>query len=480
MNFLRFIIIFSLICLSHNVHGQQRTREQSTPTNYDDLEKKLRDIESKLSNLLQKIESVDHNKEGTLTQINSISSESNSSRDEVQTGWDLRMLRELALKNSPEILLKKAELRIDQKDIPIIKLERMPSLKGKISFDDYEKISQLETYSEPEPYNSFSYGIEGRWVLYNGHKNRKEINTAKYEVTRAELALQLEEQKVIKNLTSHFFNALSAQTQSDFLPKIELVSKEKLSIYNKKLKSGIVDSMFLNDSIRDLENIRAQILNSSHALELAKSEIGFIFNADDSFWFKYKKLIIPSDFKVKSNFDSENSTSSTLGQVGIKIAKSKYDEIETGYSPVLELIGSVGHRSRNKIGFDNTGQELTLGMSLTLPITDRFITRRKLERAQEEMKKAEYEKLRLVTRQKNEFKSEFLRLKQTKRNLEFQKEMLGFQKKRLTDMMTASARGIYDRSNILMEEEKLLQREMYVELTRISYIKQKYQLDLIE
>ena len=57
--------------------------------------------------------------------------------------------------------------------------------------------------------------------------------------------------------------------------------------------------------------------------------------------------------------------------------------------------------------------------------------------------------------------------------------MLILQKEKLADIISGSKRGIYDKSNILMEEEKLQKREMYVELTRINYIKQKYQLDLI-
>ena len=62
MNFLQFITIFSLIWLSHHVHAQQKDYEQDTPTSYNDLAKKLRDIESKLSKLLEKIDSVDTNK----------------------------------------------------------------------------------------------------------------------------------------------------------------------------------------------------------------------------------------------------------------------------------------------------------------------------------------------------------------------------------------------------------------------------------
>lgn len=394
-------------------------------------------------------------------------------------GWNLLILRELALKNSPDILLKKAELRMNKKDIPVIRLRKIPTIKAKVSFDDYEKISQFETYSEPEPYHTFSYGIEGRWILYDGHKVRKQIDIAENEISRAEWSVHIEEQRVLKNLNSLYFQALSAQTQVQFLPKIEKISQEKLSVYTQKLQSGIVDRMLLNDCIRELESIKAQILNSVHSLEMVKSELGFLLNVENSFWDEFDKFIEPEDFELKYNFNPATSSSANLGQSGVDIAKSKYEEIKTGNSPVVELIGSTGHRSRNKITFDNRGQELTLGLSVTLPITDYFLTRKKLDHARSEIQKTELEKVRLITRQRNEFSSEQLKLKQTERNLAFQLEMLNLQKKRLNDIISGSTKGIYDKSNILMEEEKLKKREMYVELTRINYIKQKYQLDLI-
>ena len=97
----------------------------------------------------------------------------------MRDGWNLLILRELALQYSPDVLLKKAELRMDKKDIPVIQFGNMPTVKARISFDDYEKISQFETFSEPEPYSTFSYGVEGRWILYNGHKVKKQIDIAK-------------------------------------------------------------------------------------------------------------------------------------------------------------------------------------------------------------------------------------------------------------------------------------------------------------
>ena len=443
----------------------------------DEVKQDFKKVEAKIENFLdRKNSSLPKQK---ITDSNLKESERNKLIPINNKGWNLLILREIALKHSPDILLKKAELRMDKKDIPVIRHGKLPTIKAKVSFDDYEKISQFETYSEPDPYNTFSYGVEGRWVLYDGHKIAKQIDIAEKEISRAEWSVHIEEQRVLKNLNNFYFQALSAQTQVHFLPKIEKISKEKVTVYQQKLKSGIVDRMLLNDSIRELESIRAQLLNSVHSLEMVKSELAFLLNVDHSFWNELDEFTVPKDFELKYNFNPATSSSANLGQSGVDIAKSKYEEIKTGNSPVVELIGSAGHRSRNKVTFNKQGQELTFGLSVTLPITEYYLTRKKLDHAREEIKKSELEKVRMITRQRNEFSSEKLKLKQTERSLAFQLEMLNLQKKRLEDIISGSTRGIYDKSNILMEEEKLQKREMYVELTRINYLKQKYQLDLI-
>ena len=73
--------------------------------------------------------------------------------------WDLLILRELALSNSPDILLKKAELEVLNRDIPIIEFQYFPTLSTRAGIDNYLKIAQFQTYSEPEPYGVFSYGL---------------------------------------------------------------------------------------------------------------------------------------------------------------------------------------------------------------------------------------------------------------------------------------------------------------------------------
>jgi outer membrane protein len=453
-------------------------------SDYQEMRENLRALDHRLDNLLESM-SPNANQESKISlgpkadvDVPSIEKSKNIKNNDLG-GWDLFVLRELALRHSPELLIKKAEISEFEKEVSVSKFGYYPTASAKVSYNDYAKISQFETYSEPEPYKTFSYGLDGRWTLYNGFKTRKQVEQANLELDKSRISLIFEEQEVLKNLTNHFFTALSSQAKLKFLPEIEEVINQRLSVYKKQLSSGVVDSLLVNNAVRDLENMRSQSLESKLSMELAKAEMNLLLDTDEKFWENQDSFISPRDFKVDSIFKIEDSISGKLGQAGIDIAKSKYELIESEASPVLELIASTAHNSRNRLAFDSTGHEVTFGLNLSVPISGRFLTRRKLEKAKYEINKSELLKNKLIKQQRNQFETENFKLVQSEKTLKLQEELWKLQKERLDNIMSMFSKRMSDKSVILMEKETLLRREMALELSRLSYMKQKYILELI-
>lgn len=396
-----------------------------------------------------------------------------------QDKWDLFIFRELALENAPELLVKRAQIQVSEKGVSALRFARYPTFKAKVGITNYTKIASSQTW-DPDPYSSLNYGVEGRWVLYDGHKARIQTQTAELEIDQSKLSLLLEEQKVLRSLIENYFSVLSAQSKVFFLPQIEAVINLRKVVYSEQIKSGFLDRLTQNKILRELEDVRSQRMNGKMNLELSKSEIGFILNSEESFWEKYDEFSVPPDFVFQKDLNINQSTHGKLGDAGVKIAQSRYNQVKTGQAPILELTGNAGYRGRDKIGIDSNGQELTVGLNLTLPITDYFHTRSKLEKAREEIYKSEADRHHLITQHENQFLSETLKLELAQKNYEFQSELLNLQVKRLEDVRSVSRHGIFDKSRMLEEKEELLRRELSLEEARLTVIKHKYLLDLIE
>jgi len=395
-------------------------------------------------------------------------------------GWDLLMLRELALQNSPSILVKKAEVDVHSNSIPILEFEYFPRLSARAGIDSYAKIAQFQTYSEPKPYNVLSYGFDGRWILYNGHKVRKQINTSRLEVIKSQWELHLEEQRVLKQLISHYFDVLTSKVVQEFIPKIEEICSLRGEIYERQVRSGVLDRMFINTLNRELERLRIERMNSDVELEIALSKMSFLLSVEEGFWANQSIFLAPPDFIFTKEETTGESLLESIGNSDVNLAKSRYDEIKSEDSPTVVVTGNAGFRGRNTFGVDTDGQEAAFGLHFELPITDRILTKRKLSKARLEILKSELQRSVLIKQHNNELSMQRLKLESAQKNKKFQIELLDLQRQKIEDVQSIQSRGMLDRSTILLEQEELLQREMSLEKAKLDCLKEKYLLDLIK
>ena len=395
-------------------------------------------------------------------------------------GWDLLMLRELALQNSPSILVKKAEVDVHSNSIPILEFEYFPRLSARAGIDSYAKIAQFQTYSEPKPYNVLSYGFDGRWILYNGHKVRKQINTSRLEVIKSQWELHLEEQRILKQLISHYFDVLSSKVVQEFIPKIEEICSLRGEIYERQVRSGVLDRMFINTLNREMERLRIQRMNSDVELDIALSKMSFLLSVEEGFWESQSIFLVPPDLIIPKENKTGDSLLESVGNSDVDLAKSRYDEIKSENSPTVLLTGNAGFRGRNSLGVNTDGQEAAFGLHVELPVTDRFLTKRKLSKARTEILRAELQRSVLIKQHQNELSMQRLKLDSALKNKKFQTELLDLQKQKINDVQSIQSRGMLDRSTILLEQEEFLLREMSLEKAKLDCLKEKYLLDLIK
>ena len=403
--------------------------------------------------------------------------ELNNTRD--FKGWELHVLREIALKNSPEILVKKAELDSYSKTIRVLEGQYFPNLKARFGFTDYNKIAQFETYSEPEPYGVYDYGLDAKWILYNGYKTRKQIETAKLEIIRAEKALHLKEQVVLRNLTGRYFEILNANLELRVLPIIEEYRKKRKEIYEKQAAAGLVNKMFTSIVTKEIEAVQIKRMHLEASVDIAKSEIAFLLNLDEEFWTKSNIFLVPDELLRTNYINPEESTMAELGEVEIQIARSKMEEIRTEKSPTVELFGNTGYRERNSIEMNRQGHELTVGVKIEIPLFDYFLTERKLEKASKEIIRSKTEQVNLINQYRSQKLAEQKRLTLAQKNSDYHKELLKLQLKRVDDTKRVVAQGVSDLTSVFQEEEELVNRKMLVEQSELNALKHQYLLDLI-
>lgn len=470
---LTILRITSLFLVAQCVFGEKPTKD------FELLSKRLDALSEKLEKFeVLKKQNLSKNK------VPYFSSEKSQVKKQIirqvaKKGWELGVLRELALQNSPRLRVKRAELEIHSESIPILEFQYFPSLTARAGFDDYSKIAQFQTYSEPEPYGVFSYGMDVRWVLYNGHKTKKKIETAKLEVAKAQRALLLEEQFVLRELITGYFEILAGNIAKTHLPKIEELKTMRRNIYEKQVEAGLRDFIFLTAIDREIENLRIQGMESNTATGFALAQLGSLLNVEENFWHSFNDFLIPPEVSSGVMIDPHTSLLAKIGATEVEITKSRYNEIESEYVPTVELVGSTGFRERNRLNFDTNSHEISMGISIQVPVLDYYLTKRKLRRMNKEIIKAEHSKLHLVNKFISQVKEVKLKLDLANDNLNFHRKLLLLQERKYKSTEEIFEKGIVEESILLQAKEELEQRKMLLKQADMNRLKQQYLLDLI-
>ena len=401
-------------------------------------------------------------------------------QNSTRKGWDLLILRELVLENSPDIKSHILEVEIAKENLDVLRTGYWPSIKARTTFNDYAKISNFETYSEPDPYETYGYSLDARWTLYNGFKTRRQLTTGRKELSLKEYKLALREQEILKDFMTNFFDALKAQTYLELLPEIQEIANACHEMYERQFQTGVIDTLIINESARNLEGIRTQILNNHQSFKLAKAKMAESMNCEISFWNKYEIFIEPPDIYLDLNESIQIGFSGMIGSLEVEVAQSKYDEIKSERAPVLEFTSSAGHRDRGGFSAEENSRELTVGLSLTFPISDFFVTARKLKKSQKEIYRMEALKDLKIQSFRNLLVSQKLRVEHANESLDLEKSLYALQKKRYDDLNKITKKGVQMKSALLTEEKQFLRKKLDLRIAQIELLKEKYILDTIK
>ena len=317
----------------------------------------------------------------------------------------IRTTSELALENSPRISVKKAEYDVQVQNIPILEFQYFPTLTARAGIRRLHqnelnlKLIQNRTHTMCYLMASMLSGCCTMDTNLESKLKQRKPNSGR----RTEVYLS-REQSVLRELILSYFDILNAKISNNFFPKIEVYKLKRQSIYKDQVDAGLRDRMFLTSVRREIESLQIQKMQNNASIDLALSRMNSLLFVDKNFWKAYDNFLVPPDLQLGNMIDPDDSLLAQLGEVDVEIAKSRYIEIASDHSPTIELVGSTGFRERNQLNFDSNNHEITLGVSVQVPVFDHFLTKRKL-RKRIRRYYAEHGKVNMVNQFRNQWVS---------------------------------------------------------------------------
>jgi len=390
--------------------------------------------------------------------------------------WDLAACLAYARAHNISINSLRLTERSTGQDLTLSKAARYPNLGGSIS-------QGLTNYtSSGGLYASSSYGISSSVTLYNGGYINNDIKQKQLSLKAANLDVQASQNDITLQITQAYLNILLARENIVYLQDLINTTQAQVTQGQQRMEAGTLAK-------KDLLELQAVLANDKYTLVTAQNterqniltlkqilqlptDTGFTVSGTDTL--RTGALAAPLAQAQQTALDSRPEVKSS--ELNVAIAQVDIEKARAGLRPTLTLGGSLYTNYAKDPAYKyfpqlNNNFYQQLGLTLSIPIFDRKVTRTNVEKAriQTEQAKLNLQNTKLVLTQAIE--QAYLNVQNAQSQYAAATEQMNYTNEAFRIANEQLKIGVYNTVDYLQ------QKNLYIQALQ-SYIQAKYASEL--
>ncbi|HVX28012.1 MAG TPA: TolC family protein [Parafilimonas sp.] len=299
--------------------------------------------------------------------------------------WNLATCIDYAKKNNITVNTLRLDAKYNEQNVIAAKGQMQPDLSG--------SVTQSLTHYNSGFYPSSGYGVNSSLTLYNGGYIRNNIKSTQLALAASNLDVEASNNDITLSITEAYLNILLARETIMYQQDVVNTSEAIVKQAQQRFDTGMIaqkdlletQATLANDKyilVADENTLRQNILTLKQILQLPTDAL-FNVSANDS--------ITPVSL-VAGLHEAEVIALNTRPEVkssalSLEVQQTEVEKAKYSLRPSLTLGGSVGSSySRNSLGEKyfsqvNNNFNQNLGLTLSVPIFDRQITKTNVEKA---------------------------------------------------------------------------------------------------
>ncbi len=228
---------------------------------------------------------------------------------------------------------------------------------------------------------SYSTNVGARYTLYKGGYIRASTRIARARVRIAEEDYRLAEGEVVLAVKEALFGILEKQEQIALAQNILERRKEDLVLLRLKYNVGRESSPAVKEAEAALLQAEHDRMKAEEELSLAKADLNLLIGRPR----KQEVSVVPSDEEIEfpslEQMIGEARTERpeiVAEQANRQVLAAQVTQAKSNYLPTLSFSSSYGLRGNQ---FVDQQTDWSMGVSLSLPIFDGFLTRARVKEA---------------------------------------------------------------------------------------------------
>lgn len=289
------------------------------------------------------------------------------------------------------------------------------------------------------------------------------LKAGKKSIQKAKMNAVLNEEDVIFNISSSYYQILVYRQQFEFLKDNQEIYAEQQRIAELQVDKGVLAEVELYKIKVTSSNNQSQIRlcekNIANSINELKNAMGFPIDQEltvEKESISYISDIQNSDAQV--SFDVKNRTDYQIAEVDSQLEELEYKKIRAGYLPVLSVYakyGGTGFGDQLGQSFNTIKDFSSIGIKLSVPVFDGFNRKSQLQQAKlKQMNALETLKLDESTF-RMEYENAKVKLEQALTSIEAESKNLELAKQVLDISNLQYNKGIIDMNEWLTSQTSL-------------------------
>jgi outer membrane protein len=397
-----------------------------------------------------------------------------SSRQQPPAVWDLSACLSYAAKHNITINSLRLASQSGEQDLEQSKAARYPNLGASVT-------QSLTNYPASGLYPASGYGFSSQVTLYNGGYLLNDIKQKQLSLKAANLNVLSSQNDITLQITQAYLNILLAKENVVYLQDLINTTQAQVTQGQQRLDAGTLarkdllelQALLANDKftlVTGQNAVKQNILTLKQILQLPTDTAFEVSQADTM---ETKTLAAPLAQAQQTALDNRPEVKS--GELGVQIAQIDIEKAKAGLRPTLGLGGSVfTNYSKNAQTYfpqlnDNFYQQL--GLTLSVPIFDRKVTRTNVRRAEIATSQAQLNLQSTKLGLTQAIEQAYLNVQNAQSQFDAAKEQLSFTEETYRIANEQMKIGVFNTVDYLQ------QKNLYIQALQ-SYIQAKYATQL--
>jgi len=307
--------------------------------------------------------------------------------------WDLNNCINYALENNIQVKQKKLSVTSNELDLSKDKSAWLPSLNASIS----ENLTNSKDKTIADSWaasNGTSFSLTASMPIYQGGTIKNNIRKSQLSVEQANVEVEITQKSIILSIVQAYLDVLYTKESVDYYGEVVLASQKQVERSKDLFNAGSIVR-------KDLAQMEAQLASDNYSLTVARNNLTsrttdlkqlLEIPVADTFAVSFPEVqVIDSLASFPSKLEAINAAMSIMpeirsSQVNNQIAEVNYRITKSGYLPSLSLNAgySTDYSSSLSGGFSNqlsNNQLQKVGLTLNVPIFNRFSTRTSVQQS---------------------------------------------------------------------------------------------------